>query len=190
MTRGRVIAFSLLAGGAAFLLGACAISGGVPTAIADAEPVPGGCPPKICPQHSPTQPPPPSDEPEPEPTATASKPGKPGKPAPRPTSSGGVIPAPGTTPIPGATTTASPATPGAPLAPPTNNRFAAFPFSAFPYDQAFPRDPPPAPAPLALPPPTGWVALAAGLAAGVAAATSMTARRRAWASTPMPGGIA
>jgi hypothetical protein len=184
MARTRTLVLSLTACGAAMLLGACAISGGVPTIVADAEPIPGGCPPSICPQHTPTQPPPP-DEPSPDPTATASTPGQP-EPKPKPSSPGGVIPGPRTSPTPGATNTVAPAIPVAP----SKTRFAAFPFSAFPYDQAFPRDPPPAPAPLSLPPPTGLVALAAVLAAGVAAAASAAARRRAWDPTPLPGGAA
>ena len=182
MTRARTLALPLMVVGTAVLLGGCAIHGGVPTVVADAEPIPGGCPPSICPQHTPTQPPPP-EEPSPDPTATASKPGQP-KPKPKSTSTGGVIPGPRTTPTPGATNTAAPGTPVAP----SKTRFAAFPFSAFPYDQAFPRDPPPAPPPLSLPPPTGLVAVAALLAAGVAAAASMAARRRAWDPTPLPGG--
>lgn len=182
MRRARTLFLPLMAFGTAVLLGGCAIRGGVPTVVADAEPIP-GCPPSICPQHTPTQPPPP-DEPSPDPTATASKPGQP-NPKPKPTSAG-VIPGPRTTPTPGATNTLAPAVP----VPPSETRFAAFPFSAIPYDQAFPRDPPPAPAPLSLPPPTGLVALAAGLAAGAAAAASMAARRRAWDPTPLAGGAA
>ena len=183
MAPSHTLVLSMMACGAAMLLGACAINGGVPTVVADAEPIPGGCPPSICPQHTPTQPPPP-DDPSPEPTATASKPGQP-KPKPKPTSPGGVVPAPGTTPTPGATTPGS----STPVAP-SNTHFAAFPFAAIPYDQAFPRDPPPPPEPLSLPPSTGWVALAAVLAAGVATATSMAARRRAWAAAFPSGGTA
>ena len=165
----------------AVLLGACAAGGSFPRVIADAEPIPGGCPPSICPQHTPTQPPPPTDEPEPQPTATASKPGQP---APKP-------PPGGTTKPPAAGPT--PTTSGAPtpVVPPVagKNRFAAFPFPGVPFAQAFPIDPPPAPEPLPIPPSGGMVALAAALAAGVAAAASITARRRAVRSG-RPGSLA
>lgn len=172
----RVIALA----GAALLLGACAgLSTGLPRVVADAEPIPGGCPPSICPQHTPSQPPPPDDEPEP--TPTPSKSSKP-KPAPSKTSAG----APGTpaSPSPGATTAALVPAPAQ-----GKTRFAAFPFGSLPFDQAFPLDAPPPPAPLAVPPATAMVALAATLAAGVAAATSIVTRRRAWpAVRPAPTG--
>ncbi len=160
--------------GAAVTLGGCAAGAGFPSAIADAEPIPGGCPPSICPQHTPTQPPPPTDEPEPGPTAT---PTKSAKPSAKPQASGTANPTAGV-PSPGAT-----ATPGKPAPPaPAKIRFAAFPFSEVPYGQPFPSEAPPPPSPLPAPPSGGMVALAAVLAAGVAAATSITARRRAWAT--------
>jgi hypothetical protein len=177
----RLLGRAALILGAATLTGACASAGGFPTIAADAEPIPGGCPPSICPRHTPTQPPPP-DEPSPEPTTTASK-----KPNPQPsrTTGGGAAP-----PAPG-DTTPTPSTPGqpAPSVAPSKVRFAAFPFPEVPFDQAFPAEPPPPPAPLPVPPPTALVALAAVLAAGVAAASSMTARRRTWPARPLaPGG--
>jgi hypothetical protein len=163
-------------GAAAALLGACAGSGvGIPRVVADAEPIPGGCPPSICPQHTPTQPPPP-DEPPPEPTASA-EPTKKAKPKPDQTSPGTTVPRTGPTPTATATTPGGPLPPVAPSR--ANARFAAFPFPSQPFDQAFPKEAPPAPDPLPLPPPTAMVALAAILAAGVAAATSVTMRRRA-----------
>ncbi|MGH2785667.1 MAG: hypothetical protein ACRDJ1_10425 [Actinomycetota bacterium] len=164
---------------AALVMSACAGAGaGLPRIVADAEPIPGGCPPSICPQHTPTQPPPP-DEPDPTPTATASKP----KPKPSQTAPGSVPPGPGNpTPLP--TQSGAPAPPVVP----STVRFAAFPFSDLPFDQAFPIDAPPPPAPLSLPPPTALVALAAALAAGVAAATSMAARRRALIPISVPSG--
>ena len=184
MSRSRLAMLVVTLGGAAFVLGACATSGGIPRVVADAEPFP-NCPPSICPQHTPTQPPPP-DEPDPEPTATGPKSTK--KPQPKPSKTSPGVTVPGTTPTPGATATVPGVAP-LPSVAPGKSRFAAFPFGDLPYDQAFPKEAPPPPEPLPLPPSTVMVGVAALLAAGVAAATSMTARRQAWRTgTVVPRG--
>lgn len=155
----------------------CACGGGpisvLPRGLADANPVPTGCPTKVC-GHSPSPSPEPSDteEPQPAPTQTGST-GSGSSPRPRASAGAGA-----SSPSAKPSASASPGAPGA--APPAagGRTFAAFRFGDQPFSQPFPIDPPPPPAPIAGSVPAWLASLAFVLVLADVAAHALGFRRR------------